>query len=266
MPTVIVSSNNPFVPFSTVQSLYTSVIQNRMAAPRPSRTKAVIICDALRDEYLSEYLQDRIRWVTTNLVSMGFDRYDIVPCMVYWPPNGRLKRTDGTKHRRLSIDLFMDASVVVLMGGNVHGLLQSFNFKEAYLTALKQQVNAEMCLLLTWSAGSTSIGSSVEHSRDRLSHLQLSMNQAPSVEHSRGLGLIPKYSFAPHWSVEEYPVFWARLRGQERLWYGGRDHWVVLLPEGASVVFWESEDPVDWTNYFIGWIDMGGLDTQREGA
>ena len=92
MPTAIVSSSNPFVPFSTVQRLYTRVIQNRMAASCPSRTKAVIICDALRDEYLSPYLQGRIRWVITNLVSMGVDRYDIVPCMVYWPSDGSLKK------------------------------------------------------------------------------------------------------------------------------------------------------------------------------
>ena len=92
MPTAIVSSSNPFVPSSTVRRLYTSVIQNRMAAPRQSRAKAVIVCDALRDEYLSDYLQGRIRWVITNLVSMGVDRYDIVPCMVYWPSDGSLKK------------------------------------------------------------------------------------------------------------------------------------------------------------------------------
>ena len=257
MPTVIVSSNNPFVPFSTVQSLYTSVIQNRMAAPRQSRAKAVIVCDALRDEYLSDYLQGRIRWVITNLVSMGVDRYDIVPCMVYWPPDGSLKRTNGTKHRRLSIDLIMDASVVVLMGGNVHGLLQSFDFEKAYHTVLTQQVNAEMCLLLTWSAGSTSIGSSVEHSRDLLSHLQLSINQASSVEHGRGLGLIPNYSFAPHWPVEKHFDFLAWFRRQARRFYGGKDHYLVLLPDDTSIVFEGSEHPVDWTHETICWINMG---------
>ena len=258
MPTAIVSSSNPFVPSSEVRRLYTSVIQNRMAAPRQSRAKAVIVCDALRDEYLSDYLQGRIRWVITNLVSMGVDRYDIVPCMVYWPSDGSLKKkTNGMKFRRLSIDLIMDASVVVLMGGNVHGLLQSFHFEKAYHTVLTQQVNAEMCLLLTWSAGSTSIGSSVEHSRDLLSHLQLSINQASSVEHGRGLGLIPNYSFAPHCPVENHDGFLAWFWCQPRLFYGGKDHYLVLLPDDTSIVFEGSEHPVDWTHETIFWINMG---------
>ena len=114
-----------------------------------------------------------------------------------------------------------------------------------------------MCLLLTWSAGSTSIGSSVEHSRDRLSHLQLSINQASSVEHGRGLGLIPKYSFAPHWPVEKHPVFLAWFRRQARRFYGGKDHQLVLLPDDTSIVFEGSEHPVYWTHEKIGWINMG---------
>ena len=161
------------------------------------------------------------------------------------------------KFRRLSIDLIMDASVVVLMGGNVHGLLQSFHFEKAYHTVLTQQVNAEMCLLLTWSAGSTSIGSSVEHSRDRLSHLQLSINQASSVEHGRGLGLIPNYSFAPHCPVEKHDGFLAWFWCQPRLFYGGKDHYLVLLPDDTSIVFEGSEHPVDWTHETICWINMG---------
>ena len=100
-------------------------------------------------------------------------------------------------------------------------------------------------MLLTWSAGSTAIGSSAEHSRDRLSDVQLSVNQAATVEASRGLGLIPKYSFAPHWSVEEHDDFRTRLCVQERLWYGGKDSWIVLLPDGESVVFCGSQEPVD---------------------
>ena len=71
-----------------------------MAAPRPSRTKAVIICDALRDEYLSEYLQGRIRWVMTNLESIGVDKYDIVPCMVF---GLKMEVSDGPMARSTNV-------------------------------------------------------------------------------------------------------------------------------------------------------------------
>ena len=157
-------------------------------------------------------------------------------------------------HQRMSIPLLQRASVVVLCGGNVHALLQSFRANDACFTALKQRINDDMCLLLTWSAGSNGCGSSVEHTCDRLNKLELSLNQPLCL---RGLGLLPNYSFAPHRLVTEYDNFMDSFRRQRRRWYGGSGNWLVLLPNGESVVFWQSQDPVHWSSYDIGWIDMG---------
>ena len=256
MPTAIISSSDPFEDRATLKSLLEIVKDHRIAEGAPSSSMALVICDALR-EYLNQppALTNRLLWVLDQLEYFQFNRYeDIVLSQVYWPPGGTLPKTKTLRHQRVTPDLIARACVVVLCGGNTHALLQSFRANKAVLEAFRSTVSDNRCLLLAWSAGTTCTGCSVEHSMDSVSQLTLRLNQRPCL---RGLGLFPNYSFAPHRQRAEHDTLIRYLRRRPPLYYGNDNSWLVLLPDGANLVFCQSQDPVSWNSGSIGWARMG---------
>ena len=255
MPTAIISSSDPFEDRATLKSLLEIVKDRRIARGAPSSSMALVICDALR-EYLNQppALTNRLLWVLDQLEYFQFNRYEnIVLSQVYWPPGGTLPKTKTLRHQRVTPDLIARACVVVLCGGNTHALLQSFRANKAVLEAFRSTVSDNRCLLLAWSAGTTCTGCSVEHSMDSVSQLTLRLNQRPCL---RGLGLFPNYSFAPHRQRAEHDTLMRYLRRRQPLYYGNNSC-LVLLPDGAMLVFCQSRDPVFWNSESIGWARMG---------
>ena len=254
MPTAIISATDPFEDTTILKNLLGKVNDNRIAERAPSNSVALVICDALR-EYVNQppKLTDRLIWVLDQLENFQFNKYeDIVLSQVYWAPGGTLPKTKSLRHRRVTPELIARASVVVLCGGNTHALLQSFRANNPVLEALKTTVSENRCLLLAWSAGATSAGCSVEHTIDSDSQLTLRLNQQPCL---RGLSLFPNYSFAPHRQRPEHEMLVRYLRRRQPLYYGNNSC-LVLLPDGAMLVFCQSRDPIYWNSESIGWTRM----------
>ena len=128
----------------------------------------------------------------------------------------------------------------------------AFRANKAVLEAFRSTVSDNRCLLLAWSAGTTCTGCSVEHSMDSVSQLTLRLNQRPCL---RGLGLFPNYSFAPHRQRPEHDMLMRYLRRRQPLYYGNNSC-LVLLPDGAMLVFCQSRDPIFWNSESIGWARM----------
>ena len=254
MPTAIICSSDPFESMTWTNVLLRDIVQRRSEAQMPDRHRrhggvALIICDALRD-YTSYRFTNRVCRIIARLRSLNFDPYyDIIPAMIFWPDDVNLPRVRTLRCQRVTADLIQRACVVVVCGGNVHALLQSFAVVDALLVQLRSVLQDNLCLLLAWSAGSTASGPSAEHTKDRYNQLQL-RTRRPRI--TRGLNLIPYYSFAPHVRrarVDNWLRWWRR---QHRQFYDG---FLVTLPDGTFVVFRQSDHPIDWNSEDIGWLD-----------
>ena len=132
----------------------------------------------------------------------------------------------------------------------MEAILQSFRQNLEALHALKAAVSADMCLLLTWGAGSTVCGCSAERTCGRLSRPSL------TLEHTlcnRGLDLISRYSCAPYTPRDYYMEFTRRLLALPRQYYDG---FLVLLPVNTHAVFLQRRDPVFRNSNDVGWVEF----------
>jgi hypothetical protein len=253
MPCALISSSSPFdeqaMPFAT--SILDAVSAHRATFFLPSSSPltgiAVVVCDALRDYDLPKF-QEKVLWAAAQVTRLGFDRYDVLPVVVYWPVRGVLPIIRGRRVRRLTPAIIHGASVIVLCGGNAIALLQSFKQNQAMHETIQSEVMANRLMVLTWSAGSTCSGESAEHTRDRRCSLHLTTG-APLCR--LGIKLIQGFSFAPHLDKAQHQDWVAKWRARTLL------HWqgiTVVLPDRTFVVFHNSSQPVYWNSTDIGWF------------
>ena len=196
-----------------------------------------------------------VRWVCNQIVDcFGFDDYNIIPVLAYWPGHGRLPQPWKANCKRLTRALVQEASLVVICGGNGMALLDSFETCPDIRSDLALHVRTNRNVLLGWSAGATCSGVSAEQSNDRGRHLRLSTGLPPCLA---GLGLIPGHSFAPHFKLADCRIWHQWIRRIRQINFGtmyfiSDDCWVAFdggshlycssLDEGSDVGVWYWHD------------------------
>ena len=214
--------------------------------------RAIIICDALRD-YQQNALCRKVQCVVQNIVLLGFDKYDVTPTMVYWPPGEMLPTWRlQQKMKRLTIKMIEESALVVITGGNGHALLQSFQEHDNLRQVLKDKIDSNLIMLLSWSAGSVAAGQWAAHSKDSV--LKLRRSLSPRTRIVTGLRFITDLSFAPHVESDSKRMI-ATIRKMHAHGQLRAGHY-AFLPDGTYVVFTGTCIPTYWNSKEIGWITI----------
>ena len=153
--------------------------------------------------------------------------------------------------KRLTKKLIDDSVVVVIAGGNMHALLQSFAKDKGLHEALRTKIQANLTVLMTWSAGATAVGKWTAHSRDRTDMLHHTTDYGTRI--LRGLELVPDISIAPHAPrpLNQLQQTYVRRMNDHCTLRSGM---YAFLPDNTFIVFYGSDKPNDWNSEEIGWL------------
>ncbi len=140
------------------------------------------------------------------------------------------------------LEIIQSAHVLYIMGGNCNVLMAAVRQRKQCWQLLNDLVYNEKVLLMSYSAASTAVGMSVEHSADPPPALTTLLARA---DDRRGLGLLPPHSFKVHYDRNMQRAVAAHVQKLRRDYQDGRPFQnpgeLYILPNGSCMLFTGAE-------------------------